>query len=402
MRVYRKLLLGAGGGIVSEGWQAEQVKNTASIMIGLGGTGIDCLRTLKTQVYKRLKPDNPDSSVTEYKHIKFLGIDTDQNVMRRADDEVESNKLYLDETEFFDISSYTIGEELSVRHILNSREEFAWLRYDICDTVCLGNASAGGIRQLGRYMLIRKSKEFIARMRELIDSACEGLDASQLDIHIFSGLGGGTGSGIFLDVCYLIRSLTASLDCNVFGYFFLPDVNLSKIPADVTSVRDYIRKNGYAAMKELEYCMNLESNGGGFTQDYGCGIRADWKTKPVDNCYLISAMNEEDNAMTNAYNDAMNITAENVVELLTKGNDYGSDGTLYDLSEIITASLIEEYEKQYLRYSLPGTHLYEGERCGGDDAANVYIRKMKFNDWRKLPSIIPRGYAACDNDGKPC
>lgn len=68
MAVYSKLLLSAGGGIVSTMQQAEQEKNTATILIGLGGTGIDAIRTIKTQVYSRLKPDDPDAIV--------LGMDT--------------------------------------------------------------------------------------------------------------------------------------------------------------------------------------------------------------------------------------------------------------------------------------------------------------------------------------
>ena len=76
MAVYSKLLLSAGGGIVSTTQQAEQVKNTATVLIGLGGTGIDALRTIKTQVYSRLKADDPDAVVPQYEHIRFLGVDT--------------------------------------------------------------------------------------------------------------------------------------------------------------------------------------------------------------------------------------------------------------------------------------------------------------------------------------
>ena len=39
MAVYSKLLLSAGGGIVSTMQQAEQAKNTASLLIGLGAAG---------------------------------------------------------------------------------------------------------------------------------------------------------------------------------------------------------------------------------------------------------------------------------------------------------------------------------------------------------------------------
>ena len=73
MAVYSKLLLSAGGGIVSTTQQAEQVKNTATVLIGLGGTGIDALRTIKTQVYSRLKADNPDAAVPRYQQFGSWG-----------------------------------------------------------------------------------------------------------------------------------------------------------------------------------------------------------------------------------------------------------------------------------------------------------------------------------------
>ena len=59
MATYSRLLLSTGGGIISTGQQADQAQNTASILIGLGGTGVHCIRTIKTQVYDRLKADLP-------------------------------------------------------------------------------------------------------------------------------------------------------------------------------------------------------------------------------------------------------------------------------------------------------------------------------------------------------
>jgi len=49
MAIYRQLLLSAGGGIMNASQQAEQ-NNCATIAIGLGGTGVACLRNLKKPV----------------------------------------------------------------------------------------------------------------------------------------------------------------------------------------------------------------------------------------------------------------------------------------------------------------------------------------------------------------
>ena len=74
---YNRLLLSAGGGIFSVAQQANQAKNVATVFIGLGGTGVDCLATLKTEINKRLKPDDPTAPIPSYDHIQFLGVDTD-------------------------------------------------------------------------------------------------------------------------------------------------------------------------------------------------------------------------------------------------------------------------------------------------------------------------------------
>ena len=51
MAIIKELALSKGGGIVSYNQQAEQEKNVINIFIGLGKTGIDCIREIKTHVY---------------------------------------------------------------------------------------------------------------------------------------------------------------------------------------------------------------------------------------------------------------------------------------------------------------------------------------------------------------
>ena len=76
--MYNKLLVSAGGGIISRSQQSEQVE-AATIAIGLGGTGISCLRALKKEVYNKLKPDLSAGDIPTYSHIKFLAVDTDKS-----------------------------------------------------------------------------------------------------------------------------------------------------------------------------------------------------------------------------------------------------------------------------------------------------------------------------------
>ena len=75
--IYKKLSIAAGGGIIDQYQQAEQ-EECANVFIGLGGTGISCLKEVKKQVYNRLKPDPDSGDVPRYDHIQFLAIDGDK------------------------------------------------------------------------------------------------------------------------------------------------------------------------------------------------------------------------------------------------------------------------------------------------------------------------------------
>lgn len=325
MSVYPQLLLSAGGGIVSAQQQAKQVENTATILIGLGGTGIDCLRMLKTQVYSRLEPDDPKAVIPAYQHIRFLGIDSDTTKQGNADeDEQEQGKknklgaMSLDTSEFFSIANPNVKAAFANPSALKIKRELDWLRWEDIPAVDLTDSGAGGIRQVGRFFMMDKSQEFMARLKDEIEMAKQGLQAPKVMIHIFAGLSGGTGSGTFLDVCYMVRSMAESIgNVTMFGYFFLPDVNLSRIPSSQVHVREYIPKNGYAAMQELDYCMQLQFNGGVFTQEYKGGKKIQWRESPVDMCHLICATDSHNNVIENAYDYAMNVTSEYVMDFLT-------------------------------------------------------------------------------------
>ena len=331
MAVYKKLLLAGGGGIVTSNQQADQVRNTATILIGLGGTGVDCVRTIKTHVYNRLKADDPETDVPRYEHIRFVGIDSDPKSRGGPlmdEEKKKSSKmsqiLPLDETEFFSIADANLMDALSNKMALAQRREMDWLEYEKIGVPCPAQCGkwTGGIRQIGRFMMMDRSSAFLAKVEQEINAAKRGLARPWVNVHIFSGLSGGTGSGCFLDVCYMIRSIAEKIGgIALYGYFFTPDVNLEKIPYEATIVREYITKNGYAAMQELDYCMNLPKNGGSFEQEYQGHKTIKWNAPPVDMCHLISATDWNNEVIPNAYEYVMNMTAEYVMSILTEVNN---------------------------------------------------------------------------------
>ena len=317
MALIRNLALSQGGGIISYNQQARQEENIVNIFIGLGGTGVDCLREIKTQVYNRIEPDliTNDGKVV-YEHIRFLGFDRDiMSFHSIGDEDSRCNCLPLFESEMFALA----GPGITLKAVKQARDvftQYAWLS-DHIDPIGLDGYEPSGLRQEGRFLIMANADKFMARVQNVIADSKRGLCNPRVVIHIISGLGGATGSGIFLDVCYMLREILKT-ECNtgMCGYFFTPDVNVAHVQSNNT--KKYIQQNGYAALQELDYFMNIEKNHGKFRQEYTGGKLIGWDRAPVDYCHLISAQDNNGNVRQDAYNYAMKVTSEYVFEFLVK------------------------------------------------------------------------------------
>ena len=227
MAIINNLALSMGGGIISLKQQAKQAENTVSILIGLGGTGVDCIREIKTQVYSRIEPDGgEDAAVARYRHIRFLGVDADNaNVSQDAnpEDKKTAETLSLSESEAFTLA----GEGITLKAVKQAGDvftQYAWLS-DHIDQIGLDDYEPSGLRQEGRFLIMAKADKFMARVQNVIADSKRGLCNPRVVIHIISGLCGATGSGIFLDVCYMLREiLKAECNTEMCGYFFTPDI----------------------------------------------------------------------------------------------------------------------------------------------------------------------------------
>lgn len=314
MANYEKLLYSLGGGIISD-MQRDAQNGSATIAIGLGGTGKDALKFLKKQVYQRIIPDNPEYAVPKYEHIRYLCIDTDDDKLKE-----ESDLIGLDaDYEFFNISGnlnmFTSPTSVAM---LEAKPYAKWLN---CDNMKLNSVKgAGGVRQIGRYLLLDKSDQVVIRLQQIMSQAVVGLNSRDVNIHILTGIGGGTGAGTILDFCYILKH--AIMNCNalagknvkVCGYFFMPDVNFAKdIP---NNIHTYIEANSFAVMKELDYCMNFDTNGGKWNQVCN-GFTVDSKQSPVDVAYLISAQSVNGTVQRNGYEYAMGVCGDYIVQFIS-------------------------------------------------------------------------------------
>lgn len=343
----QQLDVSKGGGIVSDKIRVDTIDNPM-LVIGLGGTGIDALLRLKYQVNRRFKlPADPISKKKKEKpaNIEYLAFETNEQ------DQFKKYKgMGLDPvTEFVLLSNAEIGSLLQNRSTLPSYIT-DWLSPELLITD--GISGASGVRQAGRLLLFTKINQVVQTIERKIKVLSEGTN-KRLTVFIMTGISGGTGSGCFLDISYIIRGIlerehgSAGVDkVSILGYLFTPDVNLSNKSLN-THTSEYIKKNGFAALKELDYWMNVDERNERFKQQYGNILNVNSAMPPYNLCHLISATNLEGKPLENAYDYTMNVTAENITNFMAnEDKQSGEEFAIHDYISNIGTN-IKQMHKEY-------------------------------------------------------
>lgn len=327
--VYDSLLLNYGGGIIGEASKSEQFKGSAALAIGLGGTGVAALSVLKGKIYQQLHADNPEDPIPQYEGIQLLAIDSDEGDYKKY-----RGSCRLRKDEFLSICNPQLSAALKAKDIIKNDPLLNWMDIDHIDKM-LSPQGAGGIRQVGRYLLMSKIGELEKQIESKCRAALKKRESQSLDIYVFAGISGGTGSGCFLDTCYIIRQIVENNGWNakIMGYFFLPDVVTSKpAVANDPAAREYNEANGYAAMKELDYLMSLKDANDWFTQSYNSTLRVHTQEPPVDMCHLVSACKADGTMVRNGFTYGINVASDYVMAYLAdvslEGGGDGSDNGL--------------------------------------------------------------------------
>lgn len=308
-----------GGGRLSTVANKSNALDAPILIVGLGGTGFDAVLAAKKLIYDTLNCEKAGDVFTDKpRNIEYLVIDTDQDDETKSLQGVSLNKSNKE------LQIYTCQD---VAGIIKNPDRLpssirSWLNTDITNEQVINGA--GGVRQLGRLMLMQNIQAATEIIEEKIRRAAGTYNNSTpLYVFLFAGICGGTGSGTFLDVPYIIRSVAGKLDSmrpvNITGVLFMPDVNCSK-PGIGGVNQAALKKNGYAALKELEYLMNAPKMGDKFMQEYGLysvGMNHAAAAAPYDTCMLMSVKDSQGVIQTgNSYEYVINVAAETVLNFV--------------------------------------------------------------------------------------
>ena len=225
------------------------------LFIGLGGTGCQIVARIKHR-WKRLPEKERES------RIQFFCLDTLSLSAQETDPIVKSN--LSPDTEFLplippgtDLAEYFANQERDLAHS-DFERQFGWYDTTLMPKgTQLGPTGAGAFRQFGRLALAHRMpiiRTQLERMAAKLVRADAGGDLGVLHeplVFVVSGMSGGTGSGIFLDMVRMAHVVLADHSPIVRGILVLPEI--FKDSARQASVKERMVPNAYALMKELDY-----------------------------------------------------------------------------------------------------------------------------------------------------
>jgi len=226
-----------------------------TIIIGLGGTGKEVLLRIRRQFVEKY------GSISEFPIISYLYIDTDNapseesGVARERDYLINEIDFQPSEKVFHPVNPsdyiYRIQDVPHVKEWLSTTGEIAKL-----GTM---NTGAGQIRPAARLAFFHNYDEIVSKLTsaksKITDSRSinlvkeihkiKNVNTDKINVYVITSVSGGTGSGMIMDMGFLIRSIFRNQAVSTC-YVVLPKIYQSY-------GKERVFANGYAALKEFEY-----------------------------------------------------------------------------------------------------------------------------------------------------
>ena len=223
---------------------ANGFDNGNHILVGLGGTGGKILKAFKMRMFEEF----PDAKERDKQPVALLYVDSTREMMGigRPDFRVMGLDASFEESEFLNI------KDVDIEHILNHIDNYPAIKGIINNVGAVKTAigslgqAAGQKRRAGRILFAANAVAYVNALKNAY-SKCINIsqNASELNVHIFAGLCGGTGSGAIVDA--IVQARKTFPEANIAVYAMIPEMNLPH--ANMDQGRYY--QNGYAALNEL-------------------------------------------------------------------------------------------------------------------------------------------------------
>ena len=257
-----------------------------TVVIGLGGTGMNTIVRLKRRAVEEF--GTPLETVCP--QLRFLLLDTDDpEETLRSEQNVDYKNFNNRPEEFIkataqDISPEKVRQEPSIQKWFPKEERL----YSAINDFQKG---ARGIKALGRLAFTWNYERIKAKLPPLFNITfpvvydSNGNVERGFSVYVVGSLGGGTGSGMFLDMGYLLNRLcddgAIHYPLDVRGLFVMGELHAQKAGSRTMA-------NTYASLKELNHYMRNDTK---FVPHYKDDYSDSTTKKPYDLIYLFGNSN---------------------------------------------------------------------------------------------------------------
>ena len=230
-----------------------------SLIVGLGKLGLQTLLTLRRTLTQAF--GHPDA----LPHVRLMGIDTDPKMIQSAGH--GDSLVHLRPHEMVLARLHRPGHYLQQRTRDGDLPTDTWLNSKFIYQLPRWQTTAR-LRALGRLAFVDNYRHIAKRLeaelqacaaqdtlKELVEQTDLGIRSPIPRVYVIAGLGGNTGSGMFLDTAYTLRHLLRKHGfgrAEVVGLFFLPAMAHEGIRSDALA-------HGFAALTELHHYASGQS-----------------------------------------------------------------------------------------------------------------------------------------------
>jgi len=253
---------------------------TPTLIIGIGTSGLYTLEHVQRFYYETFAANKPP-------HVEYLYIETNKdNLVGVTPLPNEIHRVYV-----------SLGEMEKMVNELRKEGCGDWLPPS--NQLVNAGLGAGGMRSCGRLALWGSNSEAdnFKQVVEAINYSYAQIVAhanqnrlnQKPTVFITGSFTGGTGSGIFIDMAYLIRYLIRDIK-ELFGLFLLPPQ-----PASIRRL-EVLYANTYSALKDLDHYNQVETI---YREEWPNGVHADYEIPPYELVQFISQDCHDGPAMRN-------------------------------------------------------------------------------------------------------
>jgi hypothetical protein len=231
-----------------------------TLVVGLGGTGYKIAVRLKARLREQF------NDTDDYRRaVRFLVLDTAyENFTARQPNHPDREAVGLAVgNEFVRISDVPLQDLMTMRH------EKAGIHSILPHVLRASHIDQGAqqVRRFGRIALFHCYNDIEKRVSPIIRDLLrigrdnDAADNTRIDerqrlrIYVVCSICGGTGSGTFIDIAYILRHLAQKAgnmparDVEIIGMFLLPEA----FPNILSTGASNLRANAFAALLDLEY-----------------------------------------------------------------------------------------------------------------------------------------------------